>query len=48
VPELLAPAVTVIQLALLVAVQAQPLAAVTLTVAGPPAAAIDCVVGATE
>ena len=37
-PEPLAPAVTVIQVALLVAVHAQPVPAVTVTLLGPPAA----------
>ena len=41
-PEPLDPEVTVIQLALLVAVQAQPAAAITLTVASPPAASNCC------
>jgi hypothetical protein len=40
-PVPLAPAVTVIQVALLAAVQAQPEEAVTVTVALPPAAAGD-------
>jgi hypothetical protein len=45
-PVPLAPAVTVIQAMLLVAVQLQPLAAVTLAVAVPPAADSPCVSGA--
>jgi hypothetical protein len=43
----LAPLVTVSQLALLVAVQAQPLVVVTVVLAGPPSLASDALVGAT-
>ena len=45
-PEPLAPLVTVIQLALLVAVQAQPAPLVTFTVPVPPAATKSCELGA--
>ena len=44
-PLPLAPEVTVIQAALLVAVQAQPVAVVTLTKPDPPLAAMLCEVG---
>jgi uncharacterized protein YhhL (DUF1145 family) len=44
-PDPLAPAVTVIHEALLVAVQLQPLPAVTVIVPEPPVAATDCDVG---
>jgi hypothetical protein len=44
----LLPLVTVIQLALLVAVHAQPLVVVTVAVADPPATVMPCVSGATE
>jgi hypothetical protein len=46
-PVPLAPAVTVIQVALLVAVHVQPVCVVTLTVELPPAAGSASVVGAT-
>ena len=45
-PEPVAPAVTVIQLALLVAVRAQPVVPVTATDTGPPAAPTLWLVGA--
>ena len=45
-PLPLAPAVIVIQVALLVAVHVQPLCVVTFAVAVPPAAGSACVVGA--
>ncbi len=45
--EPLAPAVIVIQLALLAAVHVHPLPAVTLALAVPPPAGSDCVVGDT-
>jgi hypothetical protein len=44
-PELLAPAVTVIHVALLTVVHAQPVAAVTVAEPVPPLAPIDCEVG---
>jgi hypothetical protein len=44
-PEPLAPTVTVIQVSLLAAVQAQPVAVVTLTEPDPPLAPMFCEVG---